>query len=107
MESGRHRLPNPPTIRHTIIETIASPYQYPAPAIIQSQLHQQQVAAAGAHLQHQHQPAVYHHSYQIQPATQDHNFNVLEHLSEKERQIITDVLNRDESVRQRDAARLM
>lgn len=40
---------------------------------------------------------------------QDHNFNVLNTFSDKERQIVIDVLNRDEGVvaRQREAARLM
>lgn len=46
-------------------------------------------------------------NYQQLKPTQDHNFNVLNSFTEKERQIVFDALNRDESVRQREAARLM
>jgi hypothetical protein len=37
----------------------------------------------------------------------DETINALDNLSDHERQIILNVLNRDENVRQRDAARIM
>lgn len=85
MASGHHRLPFTPPIRNIA----GSPY-----TIAKPQSDTQRAAT------YNYQP------HQIQPA-QDHNFNVLENLSDKEGKIITDVFNRDESVRQRDAARLM
>lgn len=132
MASGRHWLPTAPASRQQLQQQQqkSQPQQEPAPSLIESSIPNHHSAYAKEHLNQQKQQQqqhhyqqysvvsapIYHHSHHsIQPVP-DHNFNLLENLApsnNKHQQALAaatakvSLINRDDGIQQRNAARLM